>query len=764
MPDFAALRRLALLALAIAAPTAPAIAAPAETEAAEAYRTGDLLAATRHWTEAARLCRIAGDTSGETDALASRGEVYQTMGQLHDAAADLASALTRAQQAKDPARIAAISGAQGSLAFQARDLEQARTLLERSLDLARTTHLPAIAAASANNLGNVEAASGNPEEAEQAYTEAAAAAREAGDRALLATALINRARIGVSRGPGLLPLLDDAARATSALPDGHEKALDLIAIGHMAEPPRLAPHDALFKARTRIAYDSLQQGARLAATLHDPRASSLASGYLAELQELDANRDAAASVHRAIALAQQSGATDLLYRWEWINARLANAAGDRPTAIAAYRRSVAALETVRQDIPTEYVDGRSSYRETVGPIYFELADLLLREAAVPHRDEATVAALLVESRNTEEALKTVEVREFFRDPCLVGSTAGAARPNGDTAFGPRTALLYPIVLPDRIELLLTFPDQHQERVTSPVLQQDFTETVRAERTALESGAPNYLPQAARLYDWLIRPISETLASHQIQTLLIVPDGVLRTIPLAALYDGQHFLIETYAVGTLPSLALTDLRRAPPASRRVLLSGISKAVQGYPALPFVNRELGAVSSVSANATLLQDERFQLSSVEAALRTVRYRVVHIASHGEFGGDAAHTFILTYDSRLTLDNLEQDIKYSKFSEDPLDLLVLSACSTAAGDDRAALGLAGVAVKAGARSAVATLWSTNDEAAASLFPAFYRELATPGMTKARALQRAQLDLMQNPRFHHPGYWAPFLLIGNWM
>src|SRR5205823_4598598 len=136
----------------------------------------------------------------------------------------------------------------------------------------------------------------------------------------------------------------------------------------------------------------------------------------------------------------------------------------------------------------------------------------------------------------------------------------------------------------------------------------------------------------------------------------------------------------------------------------------------------------------------------------------------SHGEFGNDPARTFILTYDSRLTLDRLEQDVKYSKFRDDPLELLVLSACSTAAGDDRAALGLAGVAVKAGARSVVASLWSVNDEAAATMFPDFYKKLAEPGMTKVRALQQSQLQLMRDPRFQNPGYWAPFLLIGNWM
>lgn len=97
-------------------------------------------------------------------------------------------------------------------------------------------------------------------------------------------------------------------------------------------------------------------------------------------------------------------------------------------------------------------------------------------------------------------------------------------------------------------------------------------------------------------------------------------------------------------------------------------------------------------------------------------------------------------------------------------MELLTLSACQTAAGDDRAALGLAGVAVKAGARSALATLWFINDQATALLITEFYHQLRDPDLSKAKALQRAQLILLNDRRYQHPGYWSPFLLIGNWL
>jgi CHAT domain-containing protein len=144
---------------------------------------------------------------------------------------------------------------------------------------------------------------------------------------------------------------------------------------------------------------------------------------------------------------------------------------------------------------------------------------------------------------------------------------------------------------------------------------------------------------------------------------------------------------------------------------------------------------------------------------------YSIVHIASHGEFSSDVKKTFVLTYASRFTLDALEQLIRPSQLREQPVEMLALSACQTAAGDDRAALGLGGIAVKAGARSAFATLWCVNDQASNTLVGDFYTALRDqPQMSKAQALQHAQMALLKDERFNHPCLWAPYLIIGNWL
>jgi CHAT domain-containing protein len=178
---------------------------------------------------------------------------------------------------------------------------------------------------------------------------------------------------------------------------------------------------------------------------------------------------------------------------------------------------------------------------------------------------------------------------------------------------------------------------------------------------------------------------------------------------------------------------------------------------------VEREVAAVHDIEGGQELLNDA-FSQTRFEAELRRVPYNIVHIASHGQFGSDPSQTFVLAYDGQLTMDDLEADIKFGERRDKALELLILSACETASGDDRAALGLAGVALKSGARSALATLWYISDQASGELVVNFHRGVRSGKLSKAHALREAQRVLAADPRYAHPAYWAPFLLIGNWL
>jgi CHAT domain-containing protein len=166
----------------------------------------------------------------------------------------------------------------------------------------------------------------------------------------------------------------------------------------------------------------------------------------------------------------------------------------------------------------------------------------------------------------------------------------------------------------------------------------------------------------------------------------------------------------------------------------------------------------------NSTTLLDREFVASNLERELKQQQFTILHIASHGQFGGTPSETFVLTFDDKLTMERLDRFIGLFKYRDKPLELLTLSACDTAEGDDRAALGLAGVAVRAGARSAVATYWQVHDTVAAELLTEFYRELRNQSVSRAVALQHAQIKILANPRYEHPGYWSPFQMINSWL
>lgn len=721
-----------------------------------AFRAGDIVAATQHWSEAIRLCRQSGDADLEAQALARRGEVYRLEGYYRDANSDLQAALAKAEQGGDQALIAASSGALGNLAFMTRHTEVAEPLLKRSRDLAERLHDNAILAASDNDLGNLYAETGRPAKAASAYAEAISSAEAARDAALAATAETNAARLALGSNDmaRAIALLTRAIDALSSRPPSYANGMALVSAGSAVfERQGEIPAD-----EQAVAERAFRAAVATADTLRNSKLSSLAEGSLGHLYERTGRLDdAAALTQRGAFAAQQASAPELSFRWDWQRARLAHRRGQADLALASYRRAVAELQSVRQDIPVEYRDGRSSYRTTFGPLYLEFTDLLLRRAS---HDAVEAPALIREARDTVEKLKETELQDYFRDSC-VASFEAKQRSIESIASG--TAVLYPISLPDRVELLVSIGNEDRQ-FTIAVPEASLRHEVRNFRDLLEKRETNeYLVPARLLYDQIIRPIEPLLTARHVDTLVIVPDEVLRVVPFAALNDGTNFLISRYATAIAPSLKLVEPKPLAAAAGTALILGISQSVEGYVRLPNVQREVAAVHAIEGGDVLLNNA-FTRSQFETELKSGRYNIVHIASHGQFGSDPSRTFVLAYDGQLTMDALEADIKYGPSRENPLELLILSACETASGDDRAALGLAGVALKAGARSALATLWYINDVASGELVTDFYKALQSGQLSKAQALRAAQLALAADPRFAHPAYWAPFLLIGNWL
>jgi CHAT domain-containing protein len=738
------------------APSGRAAALDAIGRGTAAFRAGDIVAATQAWSAAIRMCRASGDADLEAQALARRGEAYRVAGYWRDASSDLGAALAKAEASHDIALTAAASGALGNLAFMSQRSAVAEPLLQRSRDLAGKSRDWTTLAAAENDLGNLYAATGRAAQAEGAYAHAIETAATADDPALAATAETNAARLALGRGDTgrAAALLQRAIATLEQQPPSFATGMALVSAGSAVfQREGSVPGDA-----AAVAERAFQAADRIATALRNATLASLAEGGLGHLDERANRLDAAAAwTERASLAAQQAGSPDLSYRWDWQRARLARHRGATEAALAGYRRAVAELQSVRQDIPVEYRDGRSSYRSTFGPLYLEFADLLLRRASA---DRGAAPALIREARDTIERLKESELRDYFRDSCVANFEA-EKRPIETIA--PGTAILYPISLPDRLEMLVSFGAEERQ-FTIPVAEPALRREVQQFRQLLEKRTTNeYLVPARLLYDQIMRPIEPLLAARHVDTLVVVPDEVLRVVPFAALNDGRNFLVDRYATAIAPSLKLVDPKPLAPGEATALVLGVSKSVEGYVDLPNVPREVSAVHAIEGGDVLLNDA-FTRARFESELKSGRYNIVHIASHGQFGSDPSRTFVLAFDGRLTMDNLESDIKYATPRGNPIELLILSACETASGDDRAALGLAGVALKAGARSALATLWYINDVASGELITDFYRALQTAHLSKAQALRAAQRALAADPRFAHPAYWAPFLLIGNWL
>ena len=737
-----------------------------------AFEQGAFDRAIESWTLAATVSEQAGDRAGQILALVHASEAYAALGRYRQAVRVLDRALKLAEGSEERAQVPWILSRLGNILIATGPPDAAEITLRRALDMARESGDTALTVAVLNDLGNFLANRRKAPEAVAAYRESAALAERAGDASQGTRARVNMARALRQSGDlrAAREALDAALGPVERSSPSREASFLLVSIGVGYRELRAAGPDPGGELLLRAAR-ALNRAGEIAEQLGDRRTTSYARGYLGALYEDERRYAEALQLTReAIFAAQQAHAPESLYRWQWQVARLHRKMGAVDEALAAYRAAAQHVAAVRPELSVRYDASTESYRESIGPLYFELVDLLLRRAGDGQAAPSGAAggttldrerlALLTEAREVVESFKVAELRDYFRDDCV---DIALSRLTQLDVVSPTAAVVYPIVLADRIELLVTLPSGLR-RFVVPIGEARLTQEVRQFRQLLERRTTRqYLRPARQLHDWLIRPLESELAAAKIDTLVFVPDGPLRTIPMAALHDGKQFLIAKYALAITPGLKLTDPRPLDRKHPRILAVGVTEAVQGFAPLPEVETEIANVREVFGGTTLL-NAQFSVANLERELKTGTYSILHIASHGEFGGDVDKTFLLAFDGKVTMDRLDQLIGVLKYRDEPLELLTLSACDTAEGDDRAALGLAGVAVKAGARSAVATLWSVNDEASAGLIADFYRELKSPSVSRGVALQRAQVKLLSDPRYEHPGFWSPFLLINNWL
>jgi len=503
----------------------------------------------------------------------------------------------------------------------------------------------------------------------------------------------------------------------------------------------------------------LATAAQQAKEMGDPRAESYAIGYLGELYEQSQQLPEAQELtEKALILAQTHNAFGLAYRWQWQLGRILKSQGNPSKAIAAYSEAISTLTAIRGDLVSSNADIQFSFRDSVEPVYRQLVALLL----TPENGKQVSQENLIAARKVIESLQLAELDNFFKEACLTGRNSQVDQ------VDPQAAIIYSIVLPNSLEVIISLPNRsllhHSTKISQDKLENMLSELRRSlRRTSLESDIQT---DSEKIYNLLIGQETEsTLIAHQIKTLVFVLDGGLRNLPMSVLYDGKQYLMEKYNLALTPGLQLIDPRPLQRQQLEVFIGGLSKETQNFNALPNVERELQNIAAVVSTQTPLLNETFISESIQKQISKIPFRVVHLATHGEFSSDAEKTFILTWNNRLGIKQLAELLQTrDQDRRTPIELLVLSSCKTAKGDNRATLGLAGMAVRSGARSTIASLWSVEDSATATFMENFYQELAIIGTTKADALRKAQISLLKNPQFTHPFYWAPFVLVGNWL
>jgi CHAT domain-containing protein len=376
---------------------------------------------------------------------------------------------------------------------------------------------------------------------------------------------------------------------------------------------------------------------------------------------------------------------------------------------------------------------------------------------------------------TLDSLRLAELQNYFGNDCVVNTLIKESTDSQPT--DQSIAVFNSVILEDRIAIVVKFPDgqQQMEWVQSKdgkfIDKTTFTNAINEYRKGLarRRDAPiGYDTQLAQqMYDWIIRPFANTLQATKPQTLVFIQDGILRSVPMAALHDGEKFLIEQYAIANTPSLRLTNLQPFQRQKLKALAVGLTQASvvdgQSYNALPNVKTEIASVQSILPNSRQLIDQEFTTARFQQELSKTDYPIVHIATHGKFGTDPQNTFLVTGDrTKLTIDVFDNILRAIN-PDHTIELLSLTACQTSVGDDRAALGLAGIAAQAGVKSVLASLWSVDDAATAKLVDSFYTALKDQSLNKAVALQTAQRSLLNVKETAHPAFWAAFTMIGNW-
>ncbi|MEQ8996940.1 MAG: CHAT domain-containing protein [Coleofasciculus sp. B1-GNL1-01] len=716
-------------------------------------------AALKTWQHASQLYRQIPDEPGIIRSQINQALALRALGLYRRARNTLVQLeTTLPTQPNNPLKAATYANL-GNLHRSLGHPQDAQETLQKSLDIARTLNSPADISAALLGLGNTARSQDQNEQAIDYYQQAAA------------SAISPNAQFEASVNQlDLLLETNQRQPATTLIPQLQELAQNLpttrpaiYAQIHFAQT--LTHHQTQLKS-TLSAQEIAQilaHAQQQAQYLNDTVAESYALGYLGHLYETAQQWQDAETLTRQ-ALAQAKNTPEVAYHWQWQLGRLLKAQHQLQAATNAYTSAYKTLKLLRGDLVAANPDIKFTFRDEVEPVYRDLVDLLLSGTSEPSQDN------LKQAREVMETLQVAELENFFQSACL-DSTVQVDQVVDEK--DPTAAIIYPIVLEDRIEVILKLPDEanliHYRSPDFDLSRKKVETTVKRFRSNLQDPFthPAIKEDGQTLYNWLIKPARPYLERHGIKTLIFVLDEPLRNIPMAALYDGEKYLVQTYATALLMGLEVRDSHRLERNRMDVLAASLTEPppqVGNFATLVNANPELDKIKAAGIPVTFIRDEDFTETALEQRLERSHFDIVHLATHGQFGDKPEDTFILAADTKILLNQFSQLFRRQQSTTTQgIELLLLSACRTATGSNRAVLGIAGAAIQAGTKSAIASLWSLDDLSSVTFTEAFYQHLGQPGVSRAEALRRAQQAMLQDANYQAPLFWAAYVLVGSW-
>jgi CHAT domain-containing protein len=735
------------------AESAPILAQILDVRGRLQLKQGKTQAALNTWQETAILYRQLENEGGIIRSQLNQAQAMSSLGMYFQAEKILTKTIRKLENQPDSALKATALRSLGNVWREIGNLERSSQILEQSLTVAKAAQSPVDEILL--SLGNTAIAQAKPQAALNYYQQAASNTAAVSTRI---QAQLNQLSLLDRENPQTASRL--ASQIESQLKSLPPSRTAIYARINLAENWQRLKEDNPQAISNSKLVEILTEARQQAEEIGDTLALGYALGNLAEVYAASGQTQQALDLtQQALYWGQIANDPSLNYRWQWQLGKLEKISGNTTKAIAAYTEAVNNLQELRRNLVALEPKVQFYFRERVEPVYRQLVELLL--------ESEPSQADLVLARQTIESLQLVELENFLRQACLEPKVEIDSIVERDDS----TAVIYPIVLTDKLEIIVKLSGQKQLlhfaipirqnklKVTTATLREDLLDVTKTAQVKQKS---------QQLYSWLIEPLETLLNQNQIDTLVFVLDGSLRNLPMSVLYDGkqQQYLVEKYAIAVAPGLQLVKSKTFSPHNLNVLAAGISQsriiAGQDFSSLTNVKQELQQIQSEVVKSKQLIDREFTKANLKTQLDRTKFSTVHLATHGKFSSNPEQTFILTWNQLLKAQDLADLMRqYNLPENDAIELLVLSACETATGDPLATLGLAGMAIKAGVRSTLASLWFADDRYSAEIMSSFYQELSQ-GTTKAKALQKAQIAVLKQEK--RPYLWSSFILLGDWL